>query len=173
MSRVDYCAVAHAYYDGEVWGDGDGLDGGVWPMKTTIVLYYGLGDLGCEMGIFPRCEGPGKCRMMVPGQKYHARVLCSRSEGLKKGQQRVEGNAKSMIPAGLFVRFLELHEQWVATQDRFASWCSKCGEGGDDLIMCDGGGCGRVQHRHCQHLCDPDAQEWWMCDLCMMKYPSA
>ena len=82
----------------------------------------------------------------------------------------MEGFHKSMMPKGLFLRFIELHERWLALKDTFTSWCTKCGEGGDDLLMCDRDGCGRVQHRSCSKLCDPDAQEEWFCDLCTMQH---
>ena len=141
------------------------MGGGVWPKKTTIILHFGLGDLGCEINILPRCL-QGRCRMIVTGTRYHARVLCSRSEGLKPGQVRVEGKQKSIIPKGLFVRLLDLHEKWLASKDDFSSWCTKCGEGGVGLLMCDSENCSRVQHQECPKLCSSDDQEWWLCDLC-------
>ena len=55
LSKVDYCAVSDIQLDGAVYEEGEGLGGGVWPKKTTIILHFGLGDLGCELNILPRC----------------------------------------------------------------------------------------------------------------------
>ena len=169
LARTDYCSAASAWLDGDVWTakDGVGLEGAVWPRKTTVLLFYGLGDVGCQPLVFPRCQ-QGLCRMIVPGHQHHARVLCSRSERLQSGQQRVEGSYKSLIPKGLFLLILELYEQWQAQQDEHTSWCLKCSEGGDDLLMCDD--CPNVQHRQCQKLCDPDEHELWLCDMCYLRW---
>ena len=175
LLRTDYCAAAMESLDGVVTVTTDrrldafGLDGGVWPRKTTVMLTYGLGDLGCTEDLLPRCN-PATCRMMVPNTQLHARVLCSNSESLEPGQLRVDRLSKSFTPKGLFFRMLEAYEQWQSKADGYSSWCAKCGEGGDDLLICDRAGCGRVQHRTCPHLdIDTLGSAKWFCDICVLR----
>ena len=161
---TNYCAAACPFLDGMVYEKDGGLSGAVWPSKTTVIVAYGLGD----KGELPQCLG-SDCRMMVPGQTYHAKVICSTSQGFKPQQSRVKSEDKSMIPKGLFQAILNKHEEYKKQCDGSAFYCFKCGDGGEELLVCDTDGCPRVQHAGCDKIMSTEFDDWY-CDICCMTY---
>jgi hypothetical protein len=168
LLHTGYCAAADEQLDGANWVVDGEYVGGWWPHKRTSVFVFGLGDLAPQPDILPVCN-INTCRMVVPNKTYHAYVLCSRAQGLQPGQQRTPISDKALIPKGLFYRLFMAHVRWLEIRDGSSSWCYKCGEGGQDLLMCDSAGCNHVQHASCLKLCDPRNQDWWVCDLCYIK----
>ena len=161
---TNYCAAACPTLDGPVHEQEGKLLGAVWPCKSTVIVAFGLGDAGS----LPTCDGEG-CRMMVPGSKHHAKVICSSSEGYKTNQSKVPALQKAQIPKGLFQAILDKHEDHSNQCDGSAFYCFKCGEGGD-MLICDTDGCKRVQHADCEGLMPKEMEGEWYCDICVMRY---
>lgn len=160
MFYVDYCSVASSWL-----GDGD------QPKKRTVILAYGM---GIEADL-PLCAGT-ECPMVVPGTMHHRLVVCNRSEGLQPGQSLIPAHTRSIIPKGLIELLLDKHFEWLADNaDGYSAWCIKCGDGGEQLLMCDGESCTRVQHRSCPSFMASSANSWnaWFCDFCCMDQANA
>lgn len=94
----------------------------------------------------------------------------TQAEELHPAQRGVPQAVKSRVPMGLWAHVWEAHLSWLATVDgytsRYSSWCSICHEGGD-VLLCNEGGCGAVQHAACSMQGDSKARHW-RCDDCWL-----
>ena len=140
------------------------------PKKSTVVLVSGLGD--DPQKDMDKCAGH-KCPMVVPGTNHHVVVLYQpSSRKLHPGQRLVDPNKRSVMPMGVYARFMRLHLAWLQALDGTSFWCSKCGDGGDledddMLLVCDSEGCGRAHHMSCSRL-EPKRLEFWRWDMCVI-----
>ena len=80
LASFDYCAMALENYDGKVGGPKDKRVGGLTAQKSSVVAVHGTGET--PQSAMRQCQGRA-CRMVVPGTKHHALVVCGRSEGLR------------------------------------------------------------------------------------------
>ena len=145
LLRSDHCASASPILDGLVTGPPLHRIGGLWPMKSTAWLTIGLHPLAQ----LPTCSARGPCNMLVPGTNHHVLVICSRTEGLRRGQRRLPNQMRGRIPLGLFETLINLHEEFVQSWDGHDYLCYVCIDGGD-LQLC--AGCTRVFHPDCNQF---------------------
>lgn len=158
----DYCANASEQYDGIVEGSTRNRKGGLWPQKPTVMLVHGI-DWNFQL---KSCAGKD-CRMVIPGTKKHALVVCN-NDGMIRGQKTINDWQKAYIPLGLYIDVLHAHNDWIQGKDGYSAWCLKCGDGGSGLIMCDNSHCHRVQHSTCKGIYSSD-EDPWFCDVCAIE----
>ena len=167
LASFDYCAMALESYDGKIGGPKDKRVGGLTAQKASVVVVHSTGEN--PQSAMRKCQGR-TCRMVVPGTKHHALVICGRSEGLRFGQRQVEESAKQIMPQGVYVQLLRCHFGWLNLCDGHDFRCYKCGLKEGELARCDSFGCTKVQHLTCDSI-QPTSDYPWFCDVCHLRVP--
>ena len=145
LLRSDHCASASPILDGLVTGPPLHRTGGLWPMKSTAWLVIGLHPLA----VLPTCSTRNPCNMLVPDTNHHVLVICSRTEGLRRGQRRLPNAMRGRIPLGIFETLTNMHDEFIQAMDGHEYLCYVCVDGGD-LLLCTN--CTRVFHPPCNQF---------------------
>ena len=142
-----------------------------WVIQGKSKKKKGLGE--AASGSQAPGSGRGTSSSSAPAQQTSAKgkgpaagARESQAEESHPAQRRVPQAVNSRVPLGLWAHVWAAHLFWLATVDRYSSWCSICHEGGA-VLLCDEASCGAVQHAACSMQNDSKAQHW-RCDDCWL-----